>query len=311
VAETGEAGEAVLQRMAEPRALWASWARVAAGSRLPGVDGVSPADYAAGLPHQLDVLGRELVGGTYRPLPLRPLTVTGRGKRRRLGVPCVRDRIAQRAFLEVCGARLQAGEAEASFAYRRGRCWIDALQRAAEHRDAGRRSVARSDVRRFFDSVDHGLLNVELAALFEPPVVDLLMSWAAAPVSVGGVNRERTRGLPQGAPVSPALANVYLRSVDRTLDGGRGRLVRYADDITMFCSDDGDAFVAQAEVNAALFRLRLTANPDKTYVSNFERGFAMLGWVFFGDQGWPEQDHEHWQHPLAVVAGRPVSRGAR
>ncbi len=193
-----ETGEAVLQRMAEPRALWASWARVAAGSRLPGVDGVSPADYAAGLPHQLDVLGRELVGGAYRPLPLRPLTVAGRGKRRRLGVPCVRDRIAQRAFLEVCGTRLQAGEAEARFAYRRGRCWIDALQRAAEHRDAGRRSVARSDVRRFFDSVDHGLLTVERAALFEPPVVDLLVSWAAAPVSVGGVNRERTRGLPQG-----------------------------------------------------------------------------------------------------------------
>jgi RNA-directed DNA polymerase len=136
--------------LAREDVLWASWARVAAGTSVPGVDGVTPASFGRELPGQLDELRDELLGGRYQSSPLRSLTINKNGRRRRLGLPTVRDRIVQRALLRVEDRALGGADAESSFAYRRGRSWVDALQRAAEYRDRGLRVVARADVREFF-----------------------------------------------------------------------------------------------------------------------------------------------------------------
>lgn len=283
-----------------PGVLWAAWARVAAGSAQPGVDGVTPAGFAADLAHHLDILGAELREGTYRCQPVRGLELPRAGsKPRRLGLPTVRDRVVQRAVLQVFRRGLDADAAEVSFAYRKGRSWLDALNQAGAYRDRGLRVVARSDVRNFFDSIDHGLLrDVVTRALGDMAVVDLLLGWATAPRVSGNTLRPRLVGIPQGAPISPALANLYLRGFDTEVHARYGQLVRYADDIAVFCRDEAGAFVAQAHVAAVLSRQRLETNGAKTYVSSFDRGFSMLGWVFFGDRGWPEQPRPHWRHPL-------------
>ena len=220
-------------------------------------------------------------------------------KPRRLGLPTVRDRVAQRAVLHVFRRALDADAAEVSFAYRKGRSWLDALNQGGAYRDSGRRVVARSDVRNFFDTIDHDLLReVVTRVLGDVAVVELLLGWASAPRMTGNTLRQRVVGIPQGAPISPALANLYLRGFDVEVHGRYGQLVRYADDIAVFCRDETDAFVAQAHVSTVLTRQRLETNAAKTYVSSFDRGFSMLGWVFFGEGGWPEETHPHWRHPL-------------
>lgn len=116
--------------------------------------------------------------------------------------------------------------------------------------------------------------------------------------------RPNTVGIPQGAPISPALANRYLQPFDQAINGERGRLVRYADDLAVFCASAGEAHLVAHDVERALDALGLAPNPDKTYVSNFERGFSFLGWVFFGDDGYEEDPNDEWTHPMST--GRPA-----
>lgn len=277
---------AVLDAMARESVVWSAWARVAGGSGMAGVDGVTVESFGRTLERRLDELTALLRTRTYIPQPLRPLTLKRGGKERSLGLPTVRDRVAQRAFLEVCGKRIDAQAAEVSFAYRRGRSWLDALARAEHCRDAGLRTVLRVDILDFFASVDHDLLVTELAVVLgDTEAAELARSWMAAPALTGNGLLHHDRGLPEGAPVSPALANAYLRSFDAAVHGRHGELVRYADDIAVFCPEQDGALAAQHDVELALARLRLRPNPGKTYVSSFDGGFGFLGWVFFRSTG--------------------------
>jgi group II intron reverse transcriptase/maturase len=292
--------------MAEPRALWAAWARVAAGSGMPGADGLSVADFAASLGPRLDRLADQLAGGEYEPRPLRLVTIQRGGRRRALGLPTVRDRVAQRAFLEVCREQLDADAVEVSFAYRRGRSWLDALAAAERHRDEGRRAVLRTDIADYFARIRHDLL---LAALPQALGTDggrLVDGWVRAPVLTEYGIVPRTHGIPEGAPVSPALANIYLRSFDAAVHRNPGELVRYADDIAVFCTGTEQAVEAARTVAGALAGLGLAMNQEKTYISSFGRGFTFLGWVFFQEGGWEAEPSAGWTHPMSVGRGRAV-----
>ena len=157
------------------------------------------------------------------------------------------DRVAQRAFLQVCGPQLEPARAEVSFAYQRGRSWVDALARAGQYRAQGLRWVFRTDIADFFDSVEHDLLRaVVRTQVPDPAMVELVDAWVQAPALTPKGLQARPRGLPEGAPLSPALANLYLREFDYQVDGRHGRLVRYADDLALFCRDL-DAATAGAE----------------------------------------------------------------
>ncbi|MBL7487432.1 hypothetical protein I6A60_24750 [Frankia sp. AgB1.9] len=180
--------------MAQPRVLWAAWARVAAGSGMPGADGLSVADFARDLGLRLDRLGDQLAEGRYEPQPLRLATITRGGRRRRLGLPTVRDRVAQRAFLEVCREELDADAVEVSFAYRRGRSCLDALAAAERHRDEGRRVVLRTDIADYFARIRHDLLLGALPSGLSADGVALVRAWIAAPLLTEHGLVARTRG---------------------------------------------------------------------------------------------------------------------
>ncbi|MDT3440464.1 reverse transcriptase domain-containing protein [Pseudofrankia sp. BMG5.37] len=302
----GAAG-GVPRAMAEPRALWAAWARVAAGSGMPGADGLSVADFARELGPRLDRLADQLAEGGYAPQPLRLVTITRGGRRRALGLPTVRDRVAQRAFLDVCHEQLDADAVEVSFAYRRGRSWLDALAAAERHRDAGRRVVLRTDIADYFARIRHDLLLAALAPAVPADGVELVRGWITAPVLTERGIVARREGVPEGAPVSPALANVYLRSFDAAVHRRPGFLVRYADDIAVFCADTEQAVQSAHVAGGALAALDLAMNQEKTYVSSFDRGFSFLGWVFFQDGGWEAEPSAGWTHPMSVGRGRAAA----
>jgi RNA-directed DNA polymerase len=169
------------------------------------------------------------------------------------------------------------------------------------YRDLGLRSVFRADIANFFDEIDHDLLQARVAGVVgDALVTELVMGLVAAPLVTPNGLVERRAGVPQGAPVSPALANHFLARFDRATDGRRGRLVRYADDLGVLCADDEGAQVARWDVEQALGGLRLRINEAKSYVSNFDRGISFLGWVFFRTGGYEESPSPRWVHPMAV-----------
>lgn len=301
-----------VRALASNRVLWAAWAKVAAGSRVPGVDGVTTERFAAKLEQNLSELAQHLTGGTYQAMPLKSMSLKRNGKARPIGLPTVRDRVAQRCFLEVFDRELDATNAEASFAYRRGRSWLDALAKVERYRDEGLRWVYRADIANFFEEIDHEHLRRHLQrALQRADVTDLGMRWAAAPLLTSNGIQERARGVPQGAPVSPALANLYLTEFDREVENRRGGVVRYADDIVVCCPDSDSAESARFDIEQALRPLGLDINHRKSYVSHFDNGFSFLGWVFFRNDGFEEDPHSNWTHPMSVGRPRPGRRNGQ
>ncbi len=296
------------QRIHQRSALYSAWGRVVRGTEMPGADGVSLSRFGHDLDGHIERLRSTLADRTYRPGPLRTFERSAGGRRRVFAVPTVRDRVAQRAALDVLARRLGRTEHADSFAYRRGTGWTDALRRVAAHRDDGLRWVYRFDIERFFESIPHGQLEEALLrSLVSPPVVELLMRWVSAPVVTADGMEQPSVGVPMGTAIASALANHYLTPLDLGVDSPTSRVVRYADDLVVACSDLDAALQAQVRAECILTRLGLRPNPAKSYVSSFDRGFGFLGWVFHGDGGWPE-DPNDWPHPMATSRGPGVRR---
>ncbi|MEO5877832.1 MAG: reverse transcriptase domain-containing protein [Streptosporangiaceae bacterium] len=282
-----QASSAVVERMASERVLWAAWSRVAAGSGMAGADGVTTEVFGREVGPRLAALSELLRGGGYRPQPLRPMRTTRGGKQRVRGVPTVCDRVVQRAFLNVCGARLNP-DSPVSFSYRQGRSWLNAIEQVQRYRDTGLGWVLRTDIADFFAEIDQGLLVQRVSErLADPGLAELVGSWVRAPWLAASGTAERPRGLPEGAPISPALAEVFLADFDREVNGRSGRLVRYADDLTVLCSGPDEAVAALGDVERALTARGLRVNDDKTYIAGFEFGFTLLGWRFAGTAAYP------------------------
>jgi retron-type reverse transcriptase len=200
----------IVNEIARPAALWAAWARVAAGSGMPGADGVSVTGFARRLGPRLTALSEQLRSGEYRAQPLRLVTGSRGGRPRERGVPTVADRVVQRAFLRVCEPRLVSRTDVTSFAYQRGRSWVDALRQARVHGDSGLRWVFRTDIADFFASVDHRLLLDRVASeLTDPDVVALVRDWVRAPVLTDTGVRDRRAGIPEGSLCAAAHKPPY------------------------------------------------------------------------------------------------------
>lgn len=268
---------------------------------MAGADGIGVAEFAADLGPRLEALSRLLTAGRYRAQPVRAVMAVRGGRRRERGVPTVVDRIVQRAFLRVCAPVLESTRAEVSFAYQRGRSWTDALHRAHRYREAGLRWVFRTDIADYFASVDHAMLAEQVAVrLQDRQAEELVAGWVSAPTLTSRGLRARTRGLPEGGPISPALANLHLREFDEVVDGRFGRLVRFADDLALFCADVDAAVAGAHQIGEELARLGLALNPTKSCVTSFESGFRMLGWEFDRVGGRPERERCGWTHPLSA-----------
>ncbi|MFY1637462.1 hypothetical protein ACN27F_30030 [Solwaraspora sp. WMMB335] len=200
----------LLSRMSDQPTLWAAWSRVAAGTALAGADGVTVAEFAHHLGPRLESLSALLRSGEYIPQPLRLMTVTRGGERRDRGIPTVADRVAQRAFLHVAGDRWETRRAEVSFAYQRGRSWVDALTMALAYRDKGLRYVVRADIADFFASVDHQLLHEMVSgSLADPAVSRIVRGWFTTPMLTAAGLRTRGRGVPEGGLCAAAHKPPY------------------------------------------------------------------------------------------------------
>jgi len=250
-----------------------------------GIDGRTVAEYEVDLEAHLSALCAQVHTGRYRPQPVRRVYIPkADGGQRPLGIPALEDKIVQGAVAEVLGAIYEADFVDASYGFRPGRSAHQAVEtvRTAVVKQ-GVNWVLEADFRQFFDSVDHELLRKALQVrVADPRVLRLIDQWLRAGVLESGEWQATEAGTPQGAVISPLLANVFLHyALDawvgrwaREHAQGRVILVRYADDFVIGFTSEADAQRMQADLRERMQRCRLTLHEGKTRLLEFGRAAA-------------------------------------
>jgi group II intron reverse transcriptase/maturase len=273
-----------------------AYLRCRSNDGAPGVDGQTFDDIEAyGRDRWLDELMTELRERTYQPDPVRRVFIPKPdGKQRPLGIGSIRDRVAQMAVVLVLEPIFEADLQPEQYAYRPDHGALDAIRQVHGHVSMGHTEVVDADLSGYFDSIPHAELMRSLARrISDRHLLGLIKMWLVAPVEEiderGRTrrttrNKDEGRGSPQGSPLSPLLANIYMRRfiVGWKVLGHEQRLdahiVNYADDFVICCR--GTADEAMTAMRGMMSKLRLTVNETKTRLCRVpEETFDFLGYT--------------------------------
>jgi len=268
--------------LCDPNLLQRAWAITRRGGSAPGVDGHSLDEFAAKLPDEITTILAQLRARSYRFLPHRRIYVPKlSGGRRRLEIPAVRDRLVAQAIRLLIEPILSAQFTCGSFAYRCGLGVRQALDTLLQYRAQGHHWILESDIKDFFDSVPHKPL---FARLYREPIDPELIRFLQSCVTVGasnGISRFLyRRGIPQGNPLSPLMANYYLTPLDQAMQSLGHRWIRFADDLIVCCCSRAEASRALYDLRRNLAKLQLQVNQSKTRILDSRiESFQFLGFV--------------------------------
>lgn len=270
-----------------PKNLEQAWQRVRSNKGAAGCDGQTVEQFARNADANLAGLHEQLRTKTYRPQAVKRVDIpkSGGGKRP-LGIPTVRDRIAQQAVLQILSPIFEEQFSPRSHGFRPGlgcETALDVVDRALRH---GYEYVVDADISKFFDNVDHELvLELMNERVSDGSVLRLVRMFLESGALVAGVGEEPTEiGTPQGGPLSPLLANIYLHPFDVAMQDAGFGTVRYADDFVIFTKSRETAGEALKLAQCVLEGLKLHLHPEKTRIAVIDEGFEFLGYRYVRDK---------------------------
>jgi RNA-directed DNA polymerase len=288
--EPGRRFHALYDKLSLSYVLQAAWEQVRKNGGAPGMGALWARQTleeieATGVDAFLAELAQSLREKTYRPVPVRRVEIPKEpGKTRPLGIPTVRDRVAQAAAKLVLEPIFEADfQGTPSFGFRPKHGPQQALEAVYRNSRDGFRWVVDADIEQFFDTLDHQrLMDALRRRISDGEVLRLIYRWLKAGYLLDGVYHDTDQGSPQGGVLSPLLAHIYLHALDAESEsprkGFQGRLVRYADDFVIQCGTQGHAEAALRWVQRQVEALGLRLHPEKTRVVNDrEAGFDFLG----------------------------------
>ncbi len=265
--------------------LEAAWRKVARNDGAAGIDGQGIERFAVQSDKYLAELHEELRTGRYRPSPVKRVDIPkGDGATRPLGIPTVKDRIVQRALKMAIEPIFEVQFRPGSYGFRPGRGCKDALREVDRLLKEGFVHVVDADLKAYFDTIPQDQLMAQVAlSISDGRVLELIESFLRQDIMKGMARWQPTTGTPQGAVISPLLANIYLHPLDLQMEQRGWRMVRYADDFVILCRTAEEATAALAEVGTWVTANGLTLHPEKTRVGDSRepgQGFDFLGYRF-------------------------------
>jgi RNA-directed DNA polymerase len=282
---TGGKWYALIDKVYAPATLEFAWRKVQANKGAAGVDGQSVERFAAKADEYLTELATALRESNYRPQAVKRVEIPkDDGKTRPLGIPTVKDRIVQQAARLVIEPIFESGFCDGSYGFRPGRGCHDALREVDRLLKAGHIHVVDADLKSYFDTIPHERLMMRVEErISDGRMLDLLRGWLKADILQDLIRWTPTEGSPQGAVISPLLANIYLDPLDRMMAEHGYPMVRYADDFVILTQSHAEAETALALVKAWVTSNGLTLHPEKTRIANCRskgNGFEFLGYRF-------------------------------
>jgi RNA-directed DNA polymerase len=248
-----------------------------------GIDKVSISMFEQNLDQNLKKLMKDLKGGAYQPLPLRRKFIPkAPGKFRPLGIPAVRDRVAQEVIRSLIEPYFEPEFSDSSYGFRPNRNCHQAIKQMLKYWKLGYNIVLDADIQGFFDNIEHELI-IDLVAqkIADGNILKIIRQFLKSGVMEDDKLKKTIMGTPQGGVISPLLANIVLDVLDQELAKHGYIFVRYADDFLVLAKSTSDIEKAQEIVRDTIENvLKLNLEPNKTKVTTFKQGFDFLGFSF-------------------------------
>jgi RNA-directed DNA polymerase len=281
----------LIDKVYRSQTLKVAWDKVRGNAGAAGVDGQSVKRFEVRAEAYLEELERALRSGEYRPEPIKRVEIPKEGgKLRPLGIPAVKDRIVQTALKLVIEPIFEQEFEESSYGFRPRRRAKEALREVDALIKEGYTHVVDADLESFFDTIAHQVLRGRVEERISDGAVHKLIELFLSQDIIEELKRwTPVGGTPQGAVISPLLANIYLHPLDRHMREKGYRMVRYADDFVVLCQTAEEAQAALNEVSAWVEQNGLKLNADKTQVGDCRQagqGFEFLGYRFEVGRRW-------------------------
>jgi RNA-directed DNA polymerase len=285
----------LMDKVWNPTHLYMGAWQVIRNDGAPGVDHRTCEQLEKELSSEVSLLERRLRAGTFKPQAVKRVWIkkTGRPEKRPLGIPIVRDRVVQATLRNVMEPIFEAEFAEHSYGFRPGRGATQALSRVEAQLLDGYTWVVDADIQGYFDNIPQDrLMSLLRQRISDGRVLALIEAFLTQGVMESGRDwQPTTKGTPQGAVLSPLLANVYLHPLDLLAQSQGWRMTRYADDFIVQCSSRAAAETALAQIRIWMEAAGLTLHPEKTRIldATVPGGFDFLGWHFERGLKWPRE----------------------
>ena len=280
-------GIELIDRVISNRNLWDAYKKVKENGGAPGIDGITVQELKSHMRKHFEPLRKKLKDGTYQPQPVKRVAIPkADGSKRYLGIPCVLDRVVQQAILQVINPIIDPHFSDKSFGFRKGRNAHQAIKLAEQYYEEGYRTVVDCDLKSYFDTIHHQRLRAYLEEFItDKTVLKLIWKFLRSGILDKDIYIDTTEGAPQGGPLSPILANVYLNKLDRELEKRNHLFIRYADDFVIYVKTPRAGERVMESIKKFIeVDLGLTINEKKSKVCSATKS-TFLGFNIYNSMG--------------------------